>query len=153
MLHKWRNNWVCIVFTATIFQHTLLEQFIISHLILGLVVFPAPTRSHRKQVRGQGIWQFYAGIYLQKYEAICWWTNWPVFVFFDIWSSSSSSIWWSTHWPCFFCFDHHCTFGKSVLQDVDSLEKLFLLTGETKVTKNFRIAHWQPYLGLIFWKN
>ena len=34
-----------------------------------------------------------------------------------------------------------CTFGKSVQQDVDSLEKLFLLTGGTKVIQNFRIAH------------
>ena len=34
----------------------------------------------------------------------------------------------------------HCTFVKSVQQDVNSLEKLFLLTGGTKVTHNFRIA-------------
>ena len=47
---------------------------------------------------------------------------------------------------------NHCTFGKSVQRDVDLLEKLFLLTGGTKVTQNFRIAHRHPYLDLIFWK-
>ena len=34
-----------------------------------------------------------------------------------------------------------CTFGKSVQRDVDSIEKLFLLTVWTKVTQNFSIAH------------
>ena len=35
----------------------------------------------------------------------------------------------------------HCTFGKSVQQDVGSLEKLFLPFGWTKVTQNIRIAY------------
>ena len=47
---------------------------------------------------------------------------------------------------------NHCTFGKSVQRDVDLLEKLFLLTGGTKMTQNFRIAHRHPNLDFIFWK-